>query len=496
MLSLALTESTNTLTHLSDRDLSQYLPILQSGEYSRFPTRKLLGQQGYIAVANQQGHVLYKSNSLISDFSSEALACIPLYALHSYPIVTTLTDDNGMPLTMVSRSNWNDDAYETESIALLDSNRNLVYGSLPVENTQLSEEAFGYLTQTRPLGYSIWKMPFASKSGESLWLIMYEETSRIQEYSHIDNLWNRTIVLFIVLYIFILVAMSFWLTRKVRRPLDILRQGLSSLTEQKQSKPIEYHGPHEFEEICDTFNQLSVRLAQSEEQRQALECGRQKMLADISHDLKTPITVIQGYSKAIHDGLIAPEKIPQYLDIIYQKSIGLTDLINAFYEYSKLEHPDFGISPSRLDLCEFAREYLALKYSELEVAGFTLDIDIPDQPIWCMLDRTCFVRVFENIISNAVKHNPTNTTLRFCITANKSTATILLADNGVGIPPEIASHIFEPFVVGDESRNTKQGSGLGLAISKKIVEAHKGTIRLLPPNAEWHTAFEICLPTL
>ena len=495
MLGFVITESTNSLTTLPDRDLSEYTSLLTSGQYTRFPIRKLLGPQGYIAVVTQQGEVVFTSNSSVTSFSQETLGCIPIYAYHSYPIVTSFRDEYGMPLTLISRSNWDENNEQPpQTIALLDSARNLVYGTLPVNETQLSEEAYGYLTQTRPAGYSTWKFAFSTEDGESLWLILYEQNMRIEEYSQIDSLWNHTVALFVVLYITIVVIMSFLLFHKVRRPLDILRQGLTSLTENHPTKPIEYHGPREFEEICNTFNQMTERLAQSEEQRQALESGRQKMLADISHDLKTPITVIQGYAKAIHDGVIPPEKTPQYLDIIYQKSIGLTDLINAFYEYSKLEHPDFTIAPSRLDLCEFAREYLALKYTELEVSGFTLDIDIPDTPVWCMLDRTCFVRVFENILSNAVKHNPPKTILHFSITTTDTTATILLADNGVGIPPEIANHIFEPFVVGDESRNTKQGSGLGLAISKKIVQAHKGTIRLLAPDDTWHTVFEICLP--
>ena len=71
------------------------------------------------------------------------------------------------------------------------------------------------------------------------------------------------------------------------------------------------------------------------------------MLTDISHDLKTPITVVQGYSKAIRDKMVPPEKVPQYLDIIYQKSVSLANLINTFYEYSKLEHPNFSISPEK-----------------------------------------------------------------------------------------------------------------------------------------------------
>ena len=82
-------------------------------------------------------------------------------------------------------------------------------------------------------------------------------------------------------------------------------------------------------------------------QRKQLEQDRQKMLTDISHDLKTPITVVQGYSKAIRDKMVPPEKVPQYLDIIYQKSVSLANLINTFYEYSKLEHPNFSISPEK-----------------------------------------------------------------------------------------------------------------------------------------------------
>ena len=92
-------------------------------------------------------------------------------------------------------------------------------------------------------------------------------------------------------------------------------------------------------------------------------------------DLKTPITVIQGYAKAVRDGLVPPEKVPDYLDIIQQKANRLTDLIESFHEYSKLEHPQFTLHTEPMDLCEVLREYLAGKYSELELAGFVPQID-------------------------------------------------------------------------------------------------------------------------
>lgn len=205
--------------------------------------------------------------------------------------------------------------------------------------------------------------------------------------------------------------------------------------------------------------------------------------------------MIQGYAKAICDGLIPPEKQPDYLDTIYQKSNRLTGLIDTFHEYSKLEHPQFTLQTRQLDLCEVLREYLASKYNELELGGFVPEIEIPEQPIWCMLDKTAFLRVLENIAANAVRHNPTGTTLFFELESRDGQAILTLADNGVGIPPEIAERIFEPFVVGDESRSTRQGSGLGLAISHKIVTAHKGSIRLVqPPRPGCSTQFQITLP--
>ena len=92
------------------------------------------------------------------------------------------------------------------------------------------------------------------------------------------------------------------------------------------------------------------------------------------------------------------------------------------------------------------------KYNELELGGFVPEIEIPDESIWCMLDKTAFLRVLENIVSNAVKHNPAGTSLFFELHREENQAVLDLADNGVGIPPEIADCIFDPFVVGDESR--------------------------------------------
>lgn len=228
-----------------------------------------------------------------------------------------------------------------------------------------------------------------------------------------------------------------------------------------------------------------------------VEAARQKMLADISHDLKTPITVIQGYSKAIVDGMVSEENMDKYLNTIYQKSNRLADLINEFYQYSRLEHPEFQLTMEPGDLSEYVREYVAGKYEELEVAGYELDVDIPEQSIYMPFDHVELCRVFENIITNTIRHNPAPTTIFVGMEflREKHQVRIRLGDDGEGIPEEIREHIFEPFVVGDESRNSKHGTGLGLSVAKRVVTAHGGKIRLLPTTeTSWSTMYEIILP--
>ena len=492
LLFWALMESSTTVISLSERDLNEYDELLQAERYDQFPVHTLLGRTGSIVVVDDAGRVLY--GKAHKDISPEALACIPLQGQYVYPTVTHWYDKQGRQMTLVASDGYSGILYQTPVV--LDSEHNILYGSIPGVNTDtLSDEAYGYLTQTLPYGYYIWKHPFQSADGQSRWLILYEQILRNEEYAHLSMIWSRTLLLFLGLYILVLLAMALWLSRKVCGPLKRLERGFTELAQQNDPEPIHCRGPREFEQICSAFNQLSAQLAESERQRKALEDNRQKLLADISHDLKTPITVIQGYAKAICDGLIPPEKVPEYLDTIYQKSNRLTGLIDTFHEYSKLEHPQFTLQTKRLDLCKVLREYLASKYNELELGGFVPEIEIPDESIWSMLDKTTFLRVLENIVSNAVKHNPAGTALFFELQRQDGHAVLTLADNGVGIPSEIAGQIFDPFVVGDESRNTRQGSGLGLAISHKIVSAHGGTIQLVqPPPPGRSTQFRLTLP--
>lgn len=218
------------------------------------------------------------------------------------------------------------------------------------------------------------------------------------------------------------------------------------------------------------------------------------MIADISHDLKTPITVIKGYSKAICDGLVKPGEQEKYLEIIYQKSEQIAELINEFHDYAKVGHPDNRFEMKRIDICEYTREYYAGRYGEFYIGEYNLEVSIPEEEIYVSLDPVRFKHIYDNITNNFFKYNKPGATFFCAIDISENNyAQITLSDNGEGIPSDIKESVFEPFVVGEKSRHSK-GTGLGLSMVKKIVEIHQGDIQFVAmPHKEISTQFIIKL---
>ena len=230
---------------------------------------------------------------------------------------------------------------------------------------------------------------------------------------------------------------------------------------------------------------------QEEELREKYERARNLMLSDIAHDLRTPITTIGGYAKALNDGLVdSDEKRKEYLEAIENKSERMSDLITLLFDYVRLESENYHLRLEKTDVAELLRENAAFLYADVEEKGMEFEIEIPEEPIFLAVDRLQVSRVITNLINNALKHNAPGTTIGLqlchaepnCKNGQKENQEmplqIIVSDNGAMIDPIIAEHIFEPFVMADASRESKGGSGLGLSIAKKIVEMHGWSIAL------------------
>ncbi len=229
-----------------------------------------------------------------------------------------------------------------------------------------------------------------------------------------------------------------------------------------------------------------------DEVKQEYDRKRNLMLSDIAHDLRTPITTISGYAKALQDGMITnEEKKQEYMDAIVRKSLRMNDLINLLFDYVKLDSEGFLLNKKQVDLTELVRENAALAYSDLEEKGMELQTNIPEEACFIWLDPIQFSRVITNLLVNAMRHNDPGTRVLVEMNPRESGITVVVADTGEEIPEETASHIFEPFARGDKSRNTNAGSGLGLSIAHKIIEMHGWKMSLRNDYPGYTKAFVI-----
>lgn len=237
--------------------------------------------------------------------------------------------------------------------------------------------------------------------------------------------------------------------------------------------------------------QFDALLAEEKEQKLLADRQRNLMLSDIAHDIKTPITTICGYSRALSEGVAQEKKRLEYLDAIYAKAMRMDELINLLFEYVKLESEGFVLHRQRGDFAELVRETTALLYTDFEEKGMSLVLEIAEEEMALEMDELQLGRAVTNLLTNALRYGKEGGRVLVRLSGYELT----VADEGEPIDPALADHIFEPFTRGDRARSTQGGSGLGLGIAKKIVEMHGGSLRLnLSAEGSYTKAFQMRFP--
>ncbi len=232
-------------------------------------------------------------------------------------------------------------------------------------------------------------------------------------------------------------------------------------------------------------------MEQEKEQQRAFDRKRNLLLSDIAHDIKTPITTICGYSRALSDGVVDREREQEYLDAIYAKSMRMSELITLLFEYVKLDSEGYVLHREKLDFAELIRENAAMVYPDYEEKKISVEIDVPEEAVFCEADRLQMGRAVMNLLTNAARYGKPGGKVLIRLRER----TLVVADDGLVIEPEFAEHIFEPFTRADKARTTHGGSGLGLSISAKVVEMHGGKLELDCAYGKGYTkAFVLRLP--
>lgn len=224
---------------------------------------------------------------------------------------------------------------------------------------------------------------------------------------------------------------------------------------------------------------FKVYEAEREIERASVQKQRYLMISDIAHDLKTPMTTVSGYAKALADGMVREDQETEYLEAIRDKTLRMNDIVQMLFDYVRLDSEGFTIAKKRTDICELVRECVASHYSDIETSGDEAEIDIQDEVMEADVDKIQLSRVINNLLTNAVKHNPKGTTIGVFVRGEPDEIRVFIADSGDAIDEELAQELFEPFVMGDKSRSTAGGSGLGLSVAHKIADLHGAVLKLV-----------------
>lgn len=244
----------------------------------------------------------------------------------------------------------------------------------------------------------------------------------------------------------------------------------------------------ELQELAAQINRLIDEKAKSEADFRRLEISSRKMLSNISHDLKTPLTVIRGYLEILRtrgekalEGQAGSE-IPadlQMLEKAEQKAQALMELIDSFFSLAKLEAGDTEIALSCLDICEVCRESVLDFYQMLTEADFQVEVKLPEEAVYVWGNREALQRILSNLISNVIRYGSDGKYLGVFLRTDEQSAYLEVVDQGKGIDGAFAESVFERLFTMEDSRSRSvQGNGLGLTIAKRLAEQMGGELTL------------------
>ncbi len=312
-------------------------------------------------------------------------------------------------------------------------------------------------------------------TGETLGAVFTVSTS-----ASIDNLWRAFAGLLLMTSCVVLMisfmASSITTMRQIK-PIREMAQATRQYAEGDfDIRMNDYGREDEIGELAASFNNMAESLQQMERQRR-------EFIANISHELKTPMTTIAGYTDGILDGTIPPENEKQYLQIISDESRRLSRLVRRMLDVSQLQAMDPLRGGNHFDLCESMRRVLISMEKKINDRHLDVDADIPDEPILVLGDNDMITQVIYNLLENAAKFAREGSTLYLGVTMMDGKARVTVRNVGDTIPAEELPLLFERFHKSDKSRSEdKDGYGLGLYIVKTILRQHKEEINVTSEN--------------
>lgn len=312
---------------------------------------------------------------------------------------------------------------------------------------------------------------------------------------------NEIDLIFIVIGMFLAtIAASVIFSNWISKPLGHILLWLQDLSNELYSEPNKkseksiYEDKNEnikksymiYKEVIFALNKLTVKLNQNEKERRKMDKLKEEWITGVSHDIKTPLSIIKGYSDLLSAGNLewSKEEIHQFSSIIQERSCYIEELINEFNLIFRLKNNALLMDKREEDIVELLRESIIDIANTPKGKKQNLKFYTGKEELYYQVDKIWFRRAIDNLLTNAIVHNPEKTTIKLSIhSLNRSDPNtdycsfeVVLCDDGVGMDSETQSRLFERYYRGTSSSSDDKSTGLGMAITKQLIQAHKGKI--------------------
>ena len=279
---------------------------------------------------------------------------------------------------------------------------------------------------------------------------------------------NGSIFLSAVSTIIVALLLGVIISRSITRPIRELTKATHAMADGNLNQKVNVRSRDEIGELAESFNKMSSDLSRSFNLRK-------QMTADIAHELRTPLSLIIGHAEGVHDGVLEPSR--ENFEIIREEAERLEKLVNDLRTLSLADAGELSVDFQPVNINNLMSDVYTHYISLFNQHRITLNLKPAPVILTANLDPSRFTQVLNNILDNALRYTPEGGSVDMETEQVKDKIQISIQDDGEGVTPEEAAHLFDRFYRADESRNRNDGgSGLGLAIAKSIIEMHNGKI--------------------
>lgn len=308
-------------------------------------------------------------------------------------------------------------------------------------------------------------MAISDESGSNIGaLLLHIDISSLTE--AIKRVYIDLLIITLIAVILAFLAVVY-ITVRMTKPIVEMNNAVKRFTKGDYNARVRIRGADEVGQLGKSFNDMADAINN-------LEQSRKSFVANVSHELRSPLTSMRGFLEAIEDGTIPPEEQPHYLHIVIAENKRMSSMVNDLLDLARIESGQTVFKPERFDIHDLIVRTLITFEARITAKEIDVSVDFPQDRLYVWADQNQIAQVIRNLVDNAIKFTPDGGRLMVSTSTNRRMVVVRVQDSGQGIAPEDIPHVFDRFYKGEKA-HTPTGAastGLGLSIVKRIIEQH------------------------